>query len=60
MSTLALDDIAPTFQPLPEYERARIEANRRMAELKIVRVDYRGAPNGLQRFLQHIEREYTT
>ena len=59
MSTLALDDIAPTFQPLPEYERARIEANRRMAELKIVRIDYRGETDGLKRFLKHIEREYT-
>ena len=58
MSTLALDDIAPTFQPLPEYERTWIEANRSMAELKIVRIDYRGAPDGLQRFLRHIEREY--
>ena len=59
MSTLALDDIAPTFQPLAEYERARIAANRRMAELKIVRIDYRGETDGLKRFLKHIEREYT-
>ena len=60
MTTLALDEIAPTFRPTTEYERARIEANRRMAELEIVRIDYRGKPDGLQRFLRHIEREYTT
>ena len=41
MTTLVADDIGPRFKPLPEYEKALIEALRKRKALHIKPLEYR-------------------
>jgi hypothetical protein len=51
MATLLRTDIT-IHLPISDYEARVIAANRRLADLNIVRTDYRTAPDGMQRFLR--------
>jgi|GEM_PF-4546034 len=55
MATVIATDIC-VHQPIDAYERAVIAANRRLASLNIVRTDYRGERDGMQRFRAAVER----
>ncbi len=55
MATRIAADVV-IHQPIGEYERKVIEANRRLAEDRVVRCDYRHLPDGMQRFLKAIHR----
>jgi hypothetical protein len=66
MTTLIIEDYAPvTFDPLlpispvsSEWERKVIDANYRLARAKVVRRDYKHEPDGMQRYLRHLEQEW--
>jgi len=55
MSELSLDALGPRIEPTDEYQKAVIKANRRLAEARITRIDYRHSHDGWQRFLRSLE-----
>jgi hypothetical protein len=54
MATIIRSDVT-IHQPVGEFEKAVIAANRRLAEEGIVRWDFRHLPDGMQRFLRAIQ-----
>lgn len=55
MATIIAAD-AVVHQPITDYERQVIEANRRMAEIGVVRCDYQHAPDGLRAFREAVKK----
>lgn len=54
MATIIRTDLV-IHQPITDYEARVIEANRRMAGERIIRIDYRHLPDGLSRFIKALE-----
>ena len=55
MATLIRSDLV-VHLPIEQYEAQVIAANRRLAELGILRCDYRKAPDGMRRFIAAVHR----